>query len=104
MHKKDNIKKEMLAYIDNFKNMPDRLLKYNEILLEGRDASSFCFQDTMSYRRLAVAITTRCNLNCKWCYRLDPQYKSILNKDLEIEIFKKFVKNTKGYWIKKAKN
>ena len=28
----------MLAFIDNFKDMPDRLLKYNEILLKGEDA------------------------------------------------------------------
>ncbi len=89
-------KKEMLAYIDNFKDMPDRLLKYNEILLEGKDATPLCYQDTMSYRRLAVAMTTRCNLSCKWCYRLDPQYKSILNKDLDFDVYRKFVENTAG--------
>ncbi len=63
-------KKEMQAYIENFKDMPDRLLKYNEILLEGEDACPECYQDTMSYRRLAVALTTRCNLSCQWCYPL----------------------------------
>ena len=89
-------KKEMQAYIENFKDMPDRLLKYNEILLEGEDASPECYQDTMSYRRLAVALTTRCNLACKWCYRFDPKYKSILDRDLDFEVFKEFVKNTKS--------
>ncbi len=89
-------KKEMLEYIDNFKDMPDRLLKYNEILLEGEDAVPDCYQDTMSYRRLAVALTTRCNLSCKWCYRLDPKYESILDKDLDFAIFQEFVKNTAG--------
>ena len=89
-------KREMLAYIECFKDMPDRLLKYNEILIEGEDASPECYQDTMSYRRLAVALTTKCNLACNWCYRLDPQYKNILNKELDIDIYKEFVKNTKG--------
>lgn len=89
-------KKEMLAYMENFKDMPDRLLKYNEILLEGEDAACECYQDTMSYRRLAVALTTCCNLSCKWCYRLDPQYTSILNKNLDINIYLEFIKNTRG--------
>lgn len=89
-------KKEMEAYIENFKDMPDRLLKYNEILLEGEAATAYCYQDTTSYRRMAVALTTRCNLSCKWCYRLDPQYKRILGKDLSLEIYRRFVKNTEG--------
>lgn len=89
-------KKEMAAYIENFKDMPDRLLKYNEILLEGENALPYCYQDTMSYRRLAVALTTRCSLSCKWCLRLDPLYKKILNKDLNFELYRKFVRNTKG--------
>lgn len=89
-------KEEMQAYMENFRNMPDRLLKYNEILLEGEGSSPECYQDTLSYRRLAVALTTKCNLVCKWCYRLDPQYKNILNKELDIDIYKEFVKNTKG--------
>jgi MoaA/NifB/PqqE/SkfB family radical SAM enzyme len=89
-------KEEMQAYMENFRNMPDRLLKYNEILLEGEDASPECYQDTMSYRRLAVALTTRCNLTCKWCYRFDPLYQSVLNRDLDFKVFQRFVKNTKS--------
>ena len=89
-------KKEMLAYIENFADMPDRLLKYNEILLEGETASPSCYQDTMSYRCLSIAVTTRCNLSCKWCFRLDPKYKDALNKDLDIEVYRKFIKNTEG--------
>ena len=89
-------KKEMEAYIDNFKDMPDRLLKYNEILLEGEDASPNCYQDTMSYRRLAVEITTQCNLACQWCPRLDPKFESTLNKDLDFKLYEKFVENTLG--------
>ena len=89
-------KKEMLAYMENFTDMPDRLLKFNEILLEGKDATPFCYQDTMSYRHIAVTLTTHCNLSCKWCYRRDPQYKSALDKELDIAVYRKFVENTKG--------
>ncbi len=89
-------KKQMLELMKYFDGMPDRLLKYMEILLLGKDASPHCYQDTMSYRRLAVAVTTYCNLNCKWCYRLDPKFKDILNKEMDIEVLKKIVNNTKG--------
>ena len=88
--------KEMNEYMENFKEMPDRLLKYNEILLEGEHASPESYQETMSYRRLAIALTTRCNLTCTWCYRLDSEYKRILDKDLDLEKFKKFIQNTEG--------
>jgi MoaA/NifB/PqqE/SkfB family radical SAM enzyme len=89
-------KKEMLAYIENFSEMPDRLLKYNEILLEGEDASPYCYQETMSYVSLSVAVTTHCNLSCRWCFRLDPKYKDALNKDMDIDVYRKFILNTKG--------
>jgi len=32
-------KAAMQEYMKNFKDQPDRLLKYNEILLKGKDAS-----------------------------------------------------------------
>lgn len=89
-------KKEMLSYMVHFQNLPDRLLKYNEILLKREEASPECYQDTMSYRRLAIALTTRCNLSCRWCYRRDTQYADILNKDMDFELYRLFVQNTKG--------
>ena len=87
---------EMLELMDKFEGMPDRLLKYMEILLLGKDASPYCFQDTMSYRRLAIALTTHCNLECTWCYRYDPQFKDILDKSMEIETLEKIITNTEG--------
>lgn len=89
-------KKEMEEFIGNFKDMPDRLLKYCEILLEGENASPYSFQDTMSFRRLAVALTSKCNKHCFWCYRFDPTFRGVLNKELPFEKLKKMVKNTKG--------
>lgn len=89
-------KKEMEAFMKNFAGMPNRLLKYCEILLKGRNASPFSFQDTMSFRKLAISITSKCNRKCAWCYRFDPAYKDILNKELPFEKFKKIISNTKG--------
>jgi len=89
-------KKEMEEFLKNFEGMPDRLLKYSEILLEGKDASPYCYQDTMSFRRLAIGLTAKCNAHCFWCYRFDPEFKHILGKELPFEKLKKIVKNTKG--------
>lgn len=89
-------KEVMSDFMLNFKDMPDRLLKYCEILLEGKDASPVSYQDTMSFRRLAIELNTKCNLNCAWCFRLDPNFKHILNKQMTIETLKKIINNTKG--------
>lgn len=89
-------KKELEEFMGNFKDMPDRLLKYCEILLEGSGATPDSFQDTMSFRHLGIGLTSKCNKRCVWCYRFDPMYKNVLNKDLPFEKLEKIVKNTKG--------
>jgi MoaA/NifB/PqqE/SkfB family radical SAM enzyme len=89
-------KTEMKEFMKHFIEMPDRLLKYNEILLKESGASSDCYQDTMSYRRLAIAITTVCNLSCAWCYRFDSHYTHTLDKEMPVETFEKIINNTKG--------
>ena len=89
-------KKEMQEFLKNFEEMPDRLLKYLEILLKRKDATPYSYQDTMSFRKLAIALTSRCNKNCQWCYRFDPVYKDMLNKDLSFKKLEQFIKNTKG--------
>ncbi|PLY08703.1 MAG: hypothetical protein C0626_12710 [Arcobacter sp.] len=89
-------KEEMKEYMNTFEGMPDRLMKYMEILSYGKDASPYCYQDTMSFRRVAIAITTFCNLTCTWCYRFDSKYKKILDKHMKIETLQKIIDNTKG--------
>jgi len=88
----------MLEFLANFEGMPGRLMKYLELLLLGEDASPFCYQDSMSYRRLAIAITTYCNLKCKWCYRHDSQYQGVLNKHIRLEVLRNIVSNTEGHF------
>ena len=94
--KMEEIKKEMEEFMKPFNDMPDRLIKYIEILIRRENASPYSYQDTMSFRRLAIELTTHCNLNCIWCYRGDPAYKHILNKDMPFEKLKKIVENTNG--------
>jgi MoaA/NifB/PqqE/SkfB family radical SAM enzyme len=89
-------KEEMSEYMSHFIDMPDRLMKYNEILLKQEEASPLCYQDTMSYRRLAIAITTVCNLSCTWCYRFDSHYEQTLDKEMSLDTFKQIIDNTKG--------
>ena len=89
-------KAEMDEFMKFFKDMPDRLLKYNEILLKGEDADPYSYQDTMSLRRLAIAITTVCNLSCAWCYRFDSHYKQTLDKEMSVDTFTKIIDNTEG--------
>lgn len=94
MHQK---KAEMIEFMrQSFDGYPDRLLKYVEILLEGKNASPYCYQDTMSYRHLAISLNTYCNKNCTWCYRNDPSFKGMLNKQMPFKILQKIVKNTEG--------
>ena len=94
--KKFITKEEMQEYMAIFEDMPDRLMKYMEILAYGKDASPYSYQDTMSFRSVAIALTTYCNLTCKWCYRFDSKYKKILDKNMKIETLQKIIDNTKG--------
>lgn len=89
-------KTEMNEFMSIFEGMPDRLSKYMEIVTFKEKASPVCYQDTMSYRRLAIAVTTYCNISCKWCYRFDPKFAKILNKHMDIEVFKKIIRNSEG--------
>jgi len=93
----DEIKQKMKKFITKFDNMPDRLVKYVEILLLGKDASTLAYQQKSSFRRIAINPTTRCNLKCIWCQRNEPRIKETLNKDLDFEKFKKFAPQLKGF-------
>jgi MoaA/NifB/PqqE/SkfB family radical SAM enzyme len=98
MHPK---KTEMIEFMrQSFDGYPDRLLKYIEILLDGKNASPYCYQDTMSYRHLAISLNTYCNKNCTWCYRKDSAFKNILNKQMDFSVLEKIIKNTKGRFPK----
>ena len=47
------IKKEMEKFMAHFNDMPDRLMKYIEVLLRWENASLYSYQDTVSFRGLA---------------------------------------------------
>ncbi len=92
----NNMKAEMDAFMRYFDGMPGRLQKYMELLLLGKEASPYAYQDTMSLRRLAIALTTYCNLNCIWCFRHDSHYKAILNKHMDRTVLRIILKNISG--------
>jgi len=91
------VKEKMEKFMAKFDNMPDRLMKYVEILLLGKDASPWAYQQKPSFRRISVNPTTRCNLNCVWCQRQESVIKPTLNKDLDFKKFKKIVSQLKGF-------
>ena len=93
----DETKEKMKKFIMRFNDMPDRLLKYLEVLLLQKDASSLAYQEKSSFRRIAINPTTRCNLKCIWCQRNEPRIKNTLNKDLDFNKFKKFAPQLKGF-------
>jgi MoaA/NifB/PqqE/SkfB family radical SAM enzyme len=93
----DKTKEKIKKFIAKFDNMPDRLLKYFEVLLLQKDASTLAYQDKSSFRRIAINPTTRCNLKCVWCQRNEPRIKRTLNKDLDFDKFKKFAPQLKGF-------
>lgn len=98
MHEK---KQQMMKFMEqSFDGYPDRLLKYLEILIEGKDASPFCWQDTMSYRHLTFGMTSKCNMNCTWCYRHDSAFKTTLDAMMPLETMEKIIENTEGRFQK----
>tara|TARA_B100000315_G_C14561211_1_gene580681 strand:- start:184 stop:1503 length:1320 start_codon:yes stop_codon:yes gene_type:complete len=80
----------------NVENIDDRLLKYYEILLHGKNATPYSDIDTMSFRGIVIAITAKCNAHCFACYRYDSVYKSVLETEMPWEKLKQIVNNTKG--------
>lgn len=91
-----NRKQEMKECLKNFEDMPDRLLKYCEILIKGKDASPYSYQDTMSFRGICIALTAKCNMHCKWCFRFDPSYRDVLDIELPFEKYEAIINNTEG--------
>lgn len=83
-------------FMSHFEGVPSRLKKYMEVLLLQGKASPYCYQDKKDYRFIALELTTRCNLDCKWCYRRDLP-SNYLGKDADFEKLKKLIPQLKGF-------
>ena len=97
---KDIRKEQMTKFLHNFKGNPDREKKYMELLLLGGEASPFSYLERKSLRRMAVVLTTKCNLSCIWCHRNVERFKDYLNYEMPIDMFKSIVPELKGFlWL-----
>ncbi|MAF43243.1 MAG: hypothetical protein CMI54_03610 [Parcubacteria group bacterium] len=90
---------KMKKFMAKFEGMPERVAKYIEVLLLGKDASPTSWIDKSSFREIAINPTTKCNLACLWCHRRETevQNQNILGKDMDFERFKKFAPELKGF-------
>jgi len=70
------------------------LLKYIEIKLLGRHASTRCrFQPS----HVLIELTTRCNLRCQWCNQNDPVWQHAYgHEDMPFAMFESIVSQLKG--------
>lgn len=75
-------RERMLNFMGHFKDNPDRAAKYTELCLLGRRASPLAWQGKGSYRRIAVTLTTRCNLKCLWCHRREQAVQDYIDRDM----------------------
>lgn len=70
------------------------LMKFLEIELLGRHASTYCYHHPS---HVLIEITTRCNLRCGYCNQSDPKWqKEFGHKDMPFEMFETIVKQLKG--------
>ena len=73
---------------------PLELLKFLEIELLGRHASTRCFHHPS---HALIELTTRCNLRCRWCNQNDPQWQNAWgHQDMPFEVFEKIVSQLRG--------
>ena len=70
------------------------LVKFLEIEIFGRYASTYCYHHPS---HVAIELTTRCNLRCKWCNQSDPEWQKLHgHQDFQHELFEKVVADLKG--------
>jgi MoaA/NifB/PqqE/SkfB family radical SAM enzyme len=89
----------MSKFLRNFDNNEDYLQKYIELLLLRDEKSAYSYIRPEKMRKLNIAITSKCNLNCVWCHRDQPEFKdtSYLQKEMPFELLKKLLLNSKGF-------
>lgn len=89
-------RERMTRFMDQFAGSQDRLAKYMELALFGRQASLVAWQEMSSYRRIAITLTTRCNLNCVWCHRHEEAVKDYLHRDMDPALVRAMLPDLKG--------
>lgn len=93
-------KKEMIKFLNSFKNNPERQAKYTELLTLGNNALPFSRLTRKALRRITIIPTTKCNLKCVWCHRNEERFKNYLGKEMPINVLKSILPKLKGFsWL-----
>jgi len=91
-------KRQMESFLKNFSDNPERLSKYMELMLLGDEASPIAYQSKQTLRRVAITLTTLCNLDCVWCHREEEHIKhTYLHRDIEFDKVVKLLPQLKGF-------
>lgn len=73
---------------------PTTLLKYAEVALLGRRASTWCYNFPS---HVLVELTTRCNLRCVWCNQADDDWRERHgDREFDYEAFLRLLPQLKG--------
>ena len=91
------VSKLMDSFMDAFKGKPVRLKKYMELMLLREDASPYSYLAPDSIRRIAVVLTTKCNLKCVWCHRNETSVQDYLHQEMEYNNVLDLLKKLQGF-------
>lgn len=88
---------DMDSLMSAFKGNTPRLKKYVELALFNQDASPYSYLSKNNMRRIALVLTTKCNMHCLWCHRHEPAVSDYLHKEMPIETVRKLLPKLKGF-------
>ena len=90
---------EMSAFLRKFSGNEDSLKKYMELVLYKEFATPTAYQARGNLRRIAIVLTTYCNLKCVWCHREEETIKNAgyLHREMDYHKIKKLIPTLKGF-------
>lgn len=88
---------QMEMFMRNFSGNVERLQKFTELMLIGDEESAYNYMSRDKMRRIAVVLTTKCNLKCVWCHRNEPRFADYLHKEMPFEMLEKILPGLEGF-------
>ena len=78
-----------------------RLDKYIELAVYGKNANPRSISDPAGLRRVAVVLTTKCNLECVWCHREEQTIKDsgYLENEMSFEKLEELLPKLRGFQL-----
>lgn len=87
----------MDSFFGAFEGKPTRLKKYMELLLLKDGATPYSYIPTSEMRRIALVLTTKCNLKCAWCHRNEPPVQDYLHQEMPYDMALELLGKLKGF-------